>query len=290
MNRKHGSFAILGLLVAFLLAACGSSGSSGSGTTTTSTTSVTPTAATTMASATLAHVPSGTADITWDPSTKAVTVKIVLAGLAPGSTHPSHIHTGSCANQGAVLHPLQNIVADATGNATATTTIPNVASGIPASGWYVNVHNGPGLTTTDQFLPIVCGDITNTTTSTTAMQTVHVMLNAAPGASVGQAAMGKATLMLSGSTLTVSLTLSGLAPNSKHAAHIHMGSCTSQGKVLYPLTTVVADASGNATVSTTINNVTAIPSSGWYVNVHNSTALTTQTGFDPIACGNVTVG
>jgi len=289
MNRKHGFFAILGLLVAFLLAACGSSGS-GTTTTTTTTPSATPTSATTMASATLAHVPNGTADISWDPATKAVTVKIVLAGLAPNSTHPSHIHTGSCSNQGAVLHPLQNIVADATGNATATTTIPNVASGIPASGWYVNVHNGPGLTTTDQFLPIVCGDIANTSTSTTAMQTVHVMLNAAPGASAGQAAMGKATLKLSGSTLTVSLTLSGLAPNSKHAAHIHMGSCTSQGKVLYPLTTVIADASGNATVSTTVNNITAIPSSGWYVNVHNSTALTTQTGFDPIACGNVTLG
>ncbi|GAC1641677.1 MAG: hypothetical protein NVS4B12_04170 [Ktedonobacteraceae bacterium] len=287
MNRTYGVFAFLGLVVAFLLTACGSSGS---GTTTTSTTSATPTSITTMAHATLAHVPSGTADISWDPATKAVTVKILLAGLAPKSVHPSHIHTGSCINQGGVLHSLQNIVANAMGNATATTIIPNISSGIPASGWYVNVHNGPGLTTTDQFLPIVCGDVANTNTSPSAMQTVHVMLDAAPGASGGQAAMGKATLMLSGSTLTVSLTLSGLVPNSKHAAHIHMGSCTSQGNVLYPLPTVVADASGNAMVSTTINNVTAIPASGWYVNVHNSTALATQTGFDPIACGNVTLG
>jgi hypothetical protein len=154
----------------------------------------------------------------------------------------------------------------------------------------VNVHNGPELANADQALPIVCGDIANTTASTTTAQTVNVTLNAAPGASTGQAAMGKATLKLSGSTLTVTLTLSGLAPNSKHAAHIHMGNCTSQGKVLYPLTTVAADASGNATVSTTINNVTAIPSSGWYVNVHNSTELTTQAGFDPIACGNVMLG
>jgi hypothetical protein len=43
-------------------------------------------------------------------------------------------------------------------------------------------------------------------------------------------------------------------------------------------------------VTTTINNVTSIPSSGWYVNVHHSTVLSTQTGFDPIACGDVTVG
>ncbi len=63
-----------------------------------------------------------------------------------------------------------------------------------------------------------------------------------------------------------------------------------QGKVLYPLTKLVADASGTATATTTITGVSSLPSSGWYVNVHNSTALTTQTGFDPIACGSVTVG
>ena len=101
---------------------------------------------------------------------------------------------------------------------------------------------------------------------------------------------GMAQLSLSGTTLTVKLTLSGLEPNSAHAAHIHTGSCESQGAVVYPLMPVMADASGNATVMTTINNVSSIPGSGWYVNVHHSTALSTQTGFDPIACGNVTVG
>jgi hypothetical protein len=75
-----------------------------------------------------------------------------------------------------------------------------------------------------------------------------------------------------------------------HAAHIHAGSCESQGAVVHPLTTVAADASGNANVTTTIDNVSSIPSSGWYVNVHHSTDLSTQTGFNPIACGNVTVG
>ena len=288
MKRKHGILALLGMFVALFMVACG--GTSTGSAPASSTTGTTPTASMTTANATLAHIPTGTATLSWDPATKALTVKITLSGLAPNSTHPSHIHTGSCAHQGAVLHPLQNIVADATGSATATTTISNVTAGIPASGWYVNVHNGPGLTTTDQFLPIVCGDVANSNTSTSASQMVQVTLNAAPGASTGQAAMGTAALSLSGSTLTVKLTLSGLVPNSTHAAHIHAGSCMSQGKVIYPLTTLTADASGNATSTTTINNVTSIPTSGWYVNVHRTTALTTQTGFDPIACGNVTVG
>ncbi|MGH2481590.1 MAG: hypothetical protein ACRDHW_18205 [Ktedonobacteraceae bacterium] len=42
-------------------------------------------------------------------------------------------------------------------------------------------------------------------------------------------------------------------------------------------------------MTTTIQNVTGIPSTGWYVNVHRGTDLSTQTGFDPIACGDVTL-
>src|SRR2546430_945203 len=91
-------------------------------------------------------------------------------------------------------------------------------------------------------------------------------------------------------TLMVKISLVGLAPNSTHAAHIHHGSCASQGPVVYPLQTVMADASGRASETTTIKNVTSIPSSGWYVNLHHSTVLSTQTGFDPIACGDVRAG
>lgn len=280
MNRKINTFAVLGIVTAFLLVACGGS--------------TTPTA--TAASAILKHLPSGTADLSWDPSSKMLTVKLSLLGLAPSSIHPAHIHVGSCENQGKVLYPLKAIVADAHGVAMATTMIPNVATGIPATGWYVNVHNGPGVGTgapTDpQFLPIVCGNVANASTSTTAAQSVNVAMIAAPPASAfgSQAAKGMAQLTLSGTTLTVKLTLSGLAPNTMHAAHIHAGSCESQGAVMFPLTTVVADGSGNASVTTTVPNVSAISSKGWYVNVHRTTALSTSTGFDPIACGNVAVG
>ena len=182
------------------------------------------------------------------------------------------------------------MVADGQGTATVTTTVSNLMTGIPATGWYVNVHNGPGLSTDDQFLPIVCGDVSNTNTSTTAAQSTSATLSAAPSASVGQSVTGMAQLTLSGGTLTVKLTLSGLASNSMHPAHIHSGSCASQGAVVYPLTNVVADASGSASVTTTINNVSSIPSSGWYVNVHRGPGLSTQTEFDPIACGDVTTG
>jgi hypothetical protein len=196
--------------------------------------------------------------------------------------HPSHIHAGSCSKKGSIVYPLAKVVADAHGVASATTMV-DVPGGIAATGLYLDVHNGPGLTTDDQRLSIVCGDISNSNHSNTVQV---MMLTASPG-SAGETVSGTAQLGLSGQTLTVTLTVSGLEPNSSHAAHIHLGSCESQGDVKYALKTVKADASGKATVTTEIPNVASIPGSGWYVNVHHSTALSTQTGFDPVACGDV---
>ena len=57
---------------------------------------------------------------------------------------------------------------------------------------------------------------------------------------------------------------------------------------MYQLPNVVADAKGNTDMTGVINNVSAIPSSGWYVNVHYSTDLTNQAGADAIVCGDIT--
>src|SRR2546426_3503985 len=288
MNRKINLLAGLGIVAVLLLTGCGGTTSAPAASPTAASTSTSATTSTT-ASATLKHLPHGMATISWDPTSQGLTVKISLIGLAPNSTHPAHIHSGSCANQGAVVYPLQNVVADAHGVGASTTTIKNVTK-LQASGWYLNVHNGPTLSPSDQFLPIVCNDLTFTTVSPASSLSLQAPLNTAPPASAGETVSGMAQLTLASSTLTVKLTVSGLEPNSVHAAHIHAGSCESQGAVGYPLTTVVANASGKADVTTTISNVSSIPSSGWYVNVHHSTDLSTQTGFDPIACGNVTVG
>ena len=288
MKRKINLLAVLGVAAAVLLAGCGGTTSPPASAPTSTAVSTRATSGST-ASATLKHMPNGMATIGWNPASLMLTVKFSLIGLAPNSTHPAHIHTGSCTNQGAVVYSLQNVSADAHGVGTSTTVIKNVKT-VPASGWYINVHNGPGLSPSDQFLPIVCSDLTFSNISPTSSLSVQVPLNAAPGSGSSETASGTAHLTLSGSTLTVKLTLSSLQPNSSHAAHIHAGSCESQGAVVYPLQNVVADASGNANVTTTITNVSSIPRSNWYVNVHYSTNLSTQTGFDPIACGNVTVG
>jgi CHRD domain len=212
-------------------------------------------------------------------------VKITLLGLAPSSKHPAHIHAGSCTKAGNVLYPLQDVVADETGSATSTSTTNNVTSGIPATGWYINVHNGPGLSPGVQFSPISCGNIANSNTATTGTQKVQTVLSASTSPS--QAAIGNAQLSLSGGKLTVTLALQGLQPKSTHAAHVHSGSCGDQGKVLYDLKPIVADASGKGSTTTTISGVSSVPDVGWYINVHLTTDMTTQTSDDPIACGDV---
>lgn len=91
-------------------------------------------------------------------------------------------------------------------------------------------------------------------------------------------------------SLTVKVFLYRLAPKSTHIAHIHSGSCENQGSVLYPLNPIQADSVGFGTSTTVVDNVSSIPDTGWYVNVHRASStddLKNQTGFDPVACVDI---
>lgn len=299
-ERKWYAFSAL-ILFTLLLAGCGGK------TATTTTTSLnnslsqhvaaTPTVSgSTAATATLKRQPTGNASLSWDPTDHTLKVQLMLTGLAPNSVHPVHIAEGSCSNTSSTastatatkaLYPLVNATADAHGVIDTSSKV-DVSTGIPAKGWYLEVYNGPGLSAGAQATSIACGDIVNHDTSLRSAQSVQVPLEGTNAAN--QNASGVAHLSLSGHTLTVDLEVTGLAPKSEHMVHIHSGTCAKQGSVVYPLTTLTADASGKATSKTTIENVTTIPATGWYVNVHDGTDLSTQMGFDPIACGDVVPG
>jgi Cu/Zn superoxide dismutase len=285
-NRTFDLLAVLSIVLVVLLTACSGTSSSAASSATATSTSTGATGGN-KANATLKHLPYGTSTFSWNPTAKALTVKISLTGLAPSSTHPAQIYSGSCAKQGPVVYSLNAVMANAKGVGTSTTAIKNVNT-VKATGWYIDVHNGPGLTAADEAVSIVCSDLTLPNLSPTSSSSAQVPLNSAPASSPNETASGTAQLALTGTTLTVRLMLTGLQPHSSHAAHIHAGSCLNQGgAVIYPLTNVVADATGKANETTSIKNVKTIPASGWYVNVHYSTNITTQTGFNPIACGNV---
>jgi hypothetical protein len=93
--------------------------------------------------------------------TGSFTVTIKLTGFPPNSSHVSHVHAGRCAQPGGIAFALVQVIADASGAATATTTVP-AAYVVPASGWYVNVHHGPDFTDADYAPSDSCGDLSAT--------------------------------------------------------------------------------------------------------------------------------
>src|SRR2546421_5887768 len=277
--RKIYTLAPIAIALTLLLTACAGGNASA---TTTSTRTQSTASISAIGHGVLKHVPYGRAELTWNPTSKSLTVKLSITGLVPHSIHPDHIHGGSCTIPGRLIYPLQYIIADATGNATAISTIKNITDGIPASGWLIYVHNGPYVTTDAQSLPITCGDITNPAAAKS------VAVNMTSTTERDQAASGAVQLTLRGEQLAVNLKLTGLQPGSTHPVQINAGSCSKQGNVVHQLPNVVADASGNVNMTTFIGNVSSIPTAGWDVNVHYSTDVTNQAGADAILCGDVT--
>ena len=86
------------------------------------------------------------------------TVSIKLIGLKPNSSHASHVHIGSCGSPGGIAYALLQVIADSSGNATATTRVAEDYS-LPRTGWYVNVHLGPNVDESEYAPSVSCGDL-----------------------------------------------------------------------------------------------------------------------------------
>jgi hypothetical protein len=95
-------------------------------------------------------------------------------------------------------------------------------------------------------------------------------------------------------TLTVTVRAAGLTPGP-HAAHIHLGSCRSQGPVTYMLRDLVADRRGKIghAVRVFTNVTTPVPGHGWYLNIHQGNSGNILSNgqptifFRPLICANI---
>jgi Cu/Zn superoxide dismutase len=108
---------------------------------------------------------SGQATVVYDPAAQTLTVTVNASGLTPGA-HAAHVHVGSCASQGAVQYMLMDLNANSQGQViNETRVITGVTSPVPASGWYLNIHQGDSNTIlangqpTIAFRPLLCADI-----------------------------------------------------------------------------------------------------------------------------------
>lgn len=107
---------------------------------------------------------------------------------------------------------------------------------------------------------------------------------------------GGATVVYSGSrhTLTVTVHARGVAPG-RHAAHIHVGSCMSQGPVLYMLRDLIANRRGVIVHAVRVfaGVTTPIPARGWYLNIHQGNSGDILSNgqptifFRPLLCANI---
>ena len=98
---------------------------------------------------------SGKITVTTTPT--STTIEVVVTGLASNSQHVSHVHSGSCQQQGGILYALNQVIADGNGAADARTTIQ--AKYPPASGhWYVVVHAGPDMQGSNATY-LMCGNL-----------------------------------------------------------------------------------------------------------------------------------
>jgi hypothetical protein len=104
----------------------------------------------------------------------------------------------------------------------------------------------------------------------------------------GSTVAGTGQVVQSVGAFTVTLTLKGMQPGSRHVSHLHLGQCSAPGGIAYALQSVVADSAGTATTVSTVPAGYAVPTSGWYVNVHHGPDFTEADYAPSDSCGNLT--
>jgi CHRD domain len=232
----------------------------------------------------LAATPQGTVTFGRD-RLGTIDVAVHAFGLTPGSSHTVELVNG----QGRVVTTFWPLTANSTGQADKT-----LDSGYKGSlgPWRAVITNGPagGPVSAEpiaQSPRYVIGGLR--TYRLTAVE------DAPDGRSYGTP-QGSAVITYHPSARTISVTVnaSGFTPGP-HAAHIHDGSCVSQGPVQYMLTDFTANADGRIVDQTrVVTNVTVpLAASGWYFNLHqgNSGDILANgsptINFRPLLCGDI---
>jgi hypothetical protein len=218
-------------------------------------------AATVVKHLTLKPMPYGTATFSRGRNGH-LAVRLDLAGFTPGSAHAVQL----VRPDGATAVSFGTLTANRVGEADATLKSTH-AGGIP-SGSTLVIRDG----TTSGGVPGEPIAETAARVPSPALKLTAVEVSPA-GVSYGTP-QGTATITYNpdARTLTVVVNASGLTPGP-HAAHIHTGSCQSQGPVKYMLKDFLANAQGKIVNETrTVPDVrTPIPPSGWYFNLHEGT-------------------
>jgi CHRD domain-containing protein len=103
---------------------------------------------------------------------------------------------------------------------------------------------------------------------------------------INTSASGTILLSPSDGTVMVELKITGLAADSQHVSHVHVGSCQQTGGIIYALNPVIADGTGAADTKSLVH-ATYPPAGGhWYVVVHAGPDMQ-GTNAAYLLCGNL---
>jgi hypothetical protein len=151
--------------------------------------------------------PRGRATIAYNPKLQILTVTVSASGITPGP-HAAHIHLGSCQSQGPVIYMLRDLVANRRGQiAHAVRVFRHITSPIPASGWYLNVHQGNSRTIlsngqpTIYFRPLICANIKGSRGSYSSILQAGDVVTGVRGSTAGQVVLTGIVFPASGTAL-----------------------------------------------------------------------------------------
>lgn len=103
----------------------------------------------------------------------------------------------------------------------------------------------------------------------------------------GSGVSGAGSVVKADGSFTVTIKLTKMLVGSSHVSHIHAGRCAQPGGIAFALQQVIADASGSATTASTLPVTYSVPTSGWYVNVHEGPDFTEPEYAPSISCGDL---
>ena len=232
----------------------------------------------------LQAMPASTATFVWNPEGQ-LTVQVNAFGLTPGSSHAVEL----AGPNGTVLAQFSPLMANGMGQAQGTLYSTDTTP-VPDGSHLVILIDGQGGAIASE--PIAQTPAIAAGQMSYQLQSVEV---GPTGTSYGTP-QGWATVAYDpgARTITVTLTASGLTPGA-HAAHIHVGSCASQGPVQYMLMDFMANARGqiNGEVRTVTGVTMPVPATGWYLNLHQGTSNNIlangqpTVNFRPLLCANI---
>jgi Cu/Zn superoxide dismutase len=233
----------------------------------------------------LSPMPHGSVSLSWTGA-GTLDATVNAFGFTPGSAHDVALVSPG----GAIITRFAAIVANGAGQVSDEVVTSTDTAQIPVgSRVEITLAQADGAIASPaiaQTAPIASGVMSY------QLRAVEI---AADGTSFGTP-QGWATIAYNpaAKTITVTLTASGLTPGM-HAAHIHVGSCQSQGPVQYMLMDFVANGQGqvNHQVRTVTGVTSPIPSGAWYLNLHqgNSGNIVANgqptVNFRPLLCSGI---